>query len=89
MTEHKIIQDRWKGLNTSHHLSRGSKKRLKSRGLRRGKGNLGRFSKGPLSKWKRTGAKTSKKISFKFTCQICKKTKLSSKGIRAKKLEQE
>ncbi|MBL7148107.1 MAG: 50S ribosomal protein L44e [Nanoarchaeota archaeon] len=68
-------------------LKKGSMKRAKKRGLGRGYGNKGKYgSKPAISKWKRTGAKTSKKTNLKYTCTVCKKTSLQKKGIRAKKV---
>jgi ribosomal protein L44E len=68
-------------------LKKGSIHRAKKRGLGVGYGNLGKYgSKPALSKWKRTGAKTSKKINLVLTCQECKKSQIKS-GSRVKKIE--
>ena len=85
-TEHKLTLAKEKGRSATHPLSRGSTKRIRSRGGRRGYGNLGRYSKPAVAKFKRTGAKISKKVVFKYTCSVCKKTILSHAGIRAKKV---
>ena len=84
-TEHKVSQAKKKGRNAAHPMSRGSDNRLRQRGLRRGKGNLGRFSKPP--KPKMTGKKLSKKTDFRYTCKDCNKTQTQRRGVRAKKIE--
>lgn len=83
-TEHKVVQAKQATRSSAHPLSRGSTKRLRKRNERRGFGNLNRYSK--PTKPKRTGAKVSKKIVFKLTCNECKKSSQLSMG-RAKKLE--
>jgi large subunit ribosomal protein L44e len=83
--EHKVAQAKKKGRNATHPISKGSKSRVKARGLRRGAGNLGRYSKPP--KPKMTGKKVSKKTDFRYTCNVCKKTHSQASGIRAKKVE--
>ena len=68
-------------------LKHGSLQRAYKRGRGRGFGNKRKYgSKPPISKWKRTGAKTSKKTNLKYTCQVCKKTTIQKKGVRTKKL---
>ena len=86
-TEHSVKQQSFRGLNKTHTQSKGSKSRVRARGLRRGVGNLGRFSRPAIAKWKMTGSKTSKKSDLRYTCKECKKTHVQKKGIRAKKLE--
>ncbi|MFC1801004.1 50S ribosomal protein L44e [Nanoarchaeota archaeon] len=86
-TEHKTTQQKFKGLNAAHPMSKGSKSRTKKRGSRRGAGNLGRFSRPPIASWKMTGAKSSKKTDFRFECKECKKTHIKGTGTRSKKLE--
>ena len=86
-TEHKVKNQSFRGLNKEHTQSRMSQTRVKKRGLRRGVGNLGRFSKGAMSKWKRYGVKGSKKTDLRYTCEVCKKTSVQAEGIRAKKVE--
>jgi len=85
-TEHKVALAKEKGRSATHPLSHGSTKRIRARGGRRGYGNLGKYSKPAISKFKRTGAKVSKKAVFKYSCSVCKKISLSGKGIRAKKV---
>ena len=68
-------------------LKRGSISRARLRGLGRGKGNLGKWgSKKAVTKFKRK-TKTTKKTNIMFTCQICKKSKYLSKGIRTGKFQ--
>jgi ribosomal protein L44E len=86
-TEHKVTVAKSKGRNKAKPLSAGSTKRVKQRGLRRGHGNLGRYSKPPIKNWKSTGKKMSKKTDFRYECQKCKKMTAQKSGIRAKKLE--
>ncbi len=66
-------------------LRRGSKDRARKRGLARGKGNKGRYSKPALTKWK-SKVKTTKKTNLKYTCSVCKKSSVQKKGIRAGKV---
>jgi len=67
-------------------LKRGSKYRLRKRGLNRGFGNKGKTSRGALSSWKRYGVKSSKKTNFKFECGECKRVSIQKAGIRSKKV---
>jgi len=83
-TEHKIVQAKQTGIRGS--LKRGSISRAKKRGLGRGYGNKGRWgSKPAITKWKRSGVKTSKKIVLKLTCKECNKSRLLNLK-RAKKV---
>jgi len=75
------------GRNKQHPMSKGSRKRMKKRGLDRGFGNKGRTSKGAVSKFKRTGSKQSKKQDLRYKCKVCKKISVQKKGKRAKKTE--
>jgi large subunit ribosomal protein L44e len=83
-TEHKVSQNKTKNPSS---LKKGSKYRARRRGQARGFGNLGRYSKPAISKFKRTGAKTTKKTDLRYECKICKKTHAQKQGIRAKKVE--
>ena len=85
-TEQKI--EFYKSGGKRNSLSRGSIERAKKRGQGRGVGNKGKWgSKPPITQWKRTGAKSSKKSTIKYTCKVCNKSTQQSKGFRAKKLE--
>lgn len=86
-TEHTISIAKSGGRSKKHPMSRGSRKRMRLRGLDRGFGNKGRTSKGAVSKFKRTGAKQSKKQDLRYKCKVCNKISVQKKGKRAKKLE--
>ena len=86
-TEHKITVSKRKTPGSSHPMSYGGKKRARLRGVARGHGNLGRYSKPAISKWKMTGKKASKKTDFRYTCKKCNKAHVQRKGFRAKKVE--
>ncbi|HLC90812.1 MAG TPA: 50S ribosomal protein L44e [Candidatus Nanoarchaeia archaeon] len=83
-TEQKIAQNKKRAASS---LSRGSKYRARLRGVARGIGNLGRYSKPAVTKFKRTGAKGTKKTDLRYTCTVCKKSSNQSFGIRAKRVE--
>ncbi|PIN76678.1 50S ribosomal protein L44e [Candidatus Woesearchaeota archaeon CG10_big_fil_rev_8_21_14_0_10_36_11] len=83
-TDHKIAQNKKR---TASSLSWGSKYRARKRGDARGTGNMGRYSKPAVSKWKRTGAKATKKTDLRYTCTVCKKMSSQRSGIRAKRVE--
>ena len=83
-TEHKVAQTKKKSASS---LSYGSKVRAKKRGKARGKGNRGRYSKPAVTKFKLTGAKTTKKTDIRYSCKVCKKSHTQKKGIRSKKVE--
>lgn len=84
-TEHTVAQAKKKERGS---LKRGSIKRARKRGLGRGYGNLGRYgSRPPISKFKMSGAKTSKKVDWRYKCKICGKSSVQKKGFRAKKVE--
>jgi len=69
-------------------LKKGSIQRARKRGRGQGYGNKGKWgSKPAISKWKRTGAKISKKTNLKYICGECKKTSIQRQGIRTKKVE--
>lgn len=84
--DHKVEIYKSGGKRSS--LAKGSIQRAKRRGLGRGYGNLGKYgSKPAISKFKRTGAKTSKKSTIRYTCKTCNKATQQKQGFRAKKLE--
>lgn len=55
-------------------LTKGSKSRARKRGLSRGIGNKGKYSKPAVSKFKRK-TKTTKKTNIMYTCTECGKSK--------------
>jgi ribosomal protein L44E len=83
-TEHKVAAAKKK---TARSLSQGSKYRVRKSGKARGIGSLGRYSKPAISKFKRTGAKSTKKTDLRYTCGTCKKVSSQPHGIRTKKVE--
>jgi large subunit ribosomal protein L44e len=83
-TEHKITTNKKKSASS---LKRGSKYRAKERGLAKGSGNLGRYSKPAVTKFKSTGKKLTKKTDLRYTCTVCKKIHAQKAGIRAKRVE--
>lgn len=85
-TDQKV--DQYKSAGKRGSLSRGSIARAKKRGLGRGFGNKGKWgSKPAISKFKRTGAKISKKTTLRYLCTVCNKMTQQSQGFRTKKLE--
>ena len=84
-TSHLVSVAKGTGRSKSHPMSRGSNSRMRKRGLRRGFGNQGKYSKPPVAKMKRTGAKASKKVDLRYTCEVCKKKSSVSSPIRMKK----
>lgn len=85
--EHTVVQAKRRARNQTRPLSRGSRRRLKARGLARGHGNTGRFSKPAVGSWKMTGKKVTKKTDLRYRCKKCKKQHVQASGIRAKKVE--
>jgi|TARA_B100001971_G_scaffold132295_1_gene122119 large subunit ribosomal protein L44e len=83
-TEHKIAQSKKKNPGS---LTYGSKVRAKRRGAARGLGNLGRYSKPAITKFKRTGKKPTKKTDLRYECKKCKKAHIQYRGVRAKRVE--
>lgn len=86
-TEHKISQAKRKTPNSVHPMSYGSKKRAKLRGEACGTGNQGRYSKPPITKFKMTGKKVSKKTDLRYECKECRKMHTQKKGVRSKRVE--
>src|SRR3989344_2963370 len=83
-TEHAVSITKKKNPSS---LTYGSKIRARKRGQARGKGNLGRYSKPAISKFKMTGKKSTKKTDLRYECKVCKKIHLQRQGFRAKKIE--
>jgi large subunit ribosomal protein L44e len=83
-TEHKIVV-----VSSGHQrgtLKRGSKQRARLRGRNRGFGSHGKYSKPPVTRWKRK-TKSTKKTNIIFTCAVCKKSHCQKKGIRTSKIQ--
>jgi large subunit ribosomal protein L44e len=83
-TEHKVGVAKKK---TARSLSKGSKYRVRKSGAARGIGSRGKYSRPAISKFKRTGAKSTKKTDLRYTCNTCKKTSVQAYGVRVKKVE--
>ena len=83
-TEQKVSQNKRK---TASSLTKGSKYRARLRGQARGTGGHGKYSKPAVTKFKRTGAKATKKTDLRYTCTVCNKMSSQPYGIRAKKVE--
>ena len=85
-TEHTVALSKEGGRSKAHPMSYGARGRMRRRGRDRGYGNKGKTSRGAMSSWKRYGAKTSKKVTLKFTCKTCKKSHISVRP-RAKRTD--
>ena len=83
-TEQKVTQTKKR---TPSSLSKGSKYRVRKSGSARGVGSHGKYSRPAVTKFKRTGAKGTKKTDLRYTCNVCKKTSSQASGIRSKKVE--
>ena len=83
-TQHRIALSKKK---SPRAMTYGSKIRARRRGLARGIGNKGRYSKPAITKFKMTGKKMSKKIDLRYECSKCKKQHMKRKGFRVKKVE--
>lgn len=84
-TDHKIVTVKGKERGS---LKKGSIQRALKRGRGQGYGNKGRYgSKPAISKFKRTGAKISKKTNIKYHCNTCNKESIQYQGFRTKRLE--
>ncbi|MDP4039085.1 MAG: hypothetical protein Q8P57_00685 [Candidatus Pacearchaeota archaeon] len=84
-TKQKISVAKQRSRSTTHPNSRWSNSRVRMRGLRRGTGNLGRFSKPAIKSWKRK-SKQTKRMTIMYTCSVCKKSKGIKKAIRASRI---
>jgi len=80
-TEQKVKEPS-KGKASS--LKRGGKARIRLRGLWRGIGNKGRYSR--LKNQAKGKRKTTKKTNLMYICTVCKKSKYQKKGKRTGKL---
>ena len=86
-TEMAVTQSKQMGRNKTHPMSRGSKQRMRARGLNRGFGNQGKYSRKAIAAFKMCGKKSSKKTDFRYKCKVCGKSSVQKKGFRVKKLE--
>ena len=83
-TPHKVAQTKKKSPSV---LKKGAKQRMAKRGKCTGIGNLGKLSRGAVTKWKRYGKKATKKTDLRYACNVCKKQHMQKQGFRAKKVE--
>lgn len=84
-SEHKVLVSKKRTPGSARPLGKSAKKRT---GFGKGVGNLGKYgSKPPITKFKMTGKKVSKKSDFRYSCSVCKKSTVQKKGIRSKRVE--
>lgn len=89
-TLQKVKNEKNRGRNKAHPLSKFSTIRLAIKGTTTGTGNRGRISRGAMNSWKRYNVKHSKKTDLRHTCPTCNKTNTSaSSGLRSKKIQVE
>ncbi len=86
-TSHKVKQEKNRGKNKTHTMSRGSRLRIRLRGGDRGFGNKGKISAGAMTKWKRFNKKRTKKTDLRYLCSQCRKTHIQKSGFRAGKMQ--
>ena len=65
-------------------MKRGGKARIRLRGLWRGIGNQGRYSR--MKNQAKDKRKTTKKTNILYTCTVCGKGKYQKKGDRTSKI---
>jgi len=80
-TEQKVKEPS-KGKASS--TKRGGKPRIRLRGLWRGIGNQGRYSR--MKNQQKGKRKTTKKTNLMYTCTVCNKSKYQKKGKRTSKI---
>ena len=85
-TVQTVATAKQKSRSAAHPMSRWSTSRVRSRGLRRGTGNMGRFSKPAIKKWKRK-TKVTRRIGLLYKCKECGKAKGTKKAIRSGRIE--
>jgi large subunit ribosomal protein L44e len=86
-TLQKVKDEKNRGKNKTHTMTKFSKIRQELRGIGIGMGNQGRMARGSMNSWKRFNKKHSKRPDLRFTCQECKKTSVSgNRGVRSKKI---
>ena len=85
-TTHSVDTAKQRARSTAHPLSRGSTYRVMARGLRRGYGNMGRYSKPAVKSWKRK-TKVTRRITVMYKCKTCGKMHGIRKAIRAGRIE--
>ena len=83
-TPHRVTPNKKRNPRT---MTYGSKLRARRRGQARGVGNMGRYSKPAISKFKMTGKKSTKKTDLRYECSECKKMHIQKEGFRSRKIE--
>lgn len=84
--DHKVLESKKHTPGSKHTQSRGSKKRVRARGLNT-VGNNGRLSRRPVGQRVMTGKKQTKKTDLRYECSVCKKHTGQRTGMRIKKVE--
>ncbi|MEI6731492.1 MAG: hypothetical protein WCK90_02305 [archaeon] len=84
-TKQSILTAKQKSRSSAHPMSRFSTARLKSRSVRMGYGNTGRYSKKGPKDWKMK-TKITKKINLLYKCKVCGKMKQIKKAIRSSRI---
>jgi len=85
-TKQIISTAKQKARSATRPLSRGSKARVKLRGLTTGTGNKGKYSKPAVKAWKRK-TKVTRRIGILYKCKVCGKAKGTKKAIRSGRIE--
>jgi large subunit ribosomal protein L44e len=85
-TIHGVGTAKQKSRSATRPMSRGSTKRLISRGLKSGTGGHGKYSKPAVKSWKRK-TKVTRRITLEYKCKECKKVHQIKKAIRAGRIE--
>jgi len=80
-TEQKVKEQ---GSGPKGSMKRGGRKRIELRGLWRGVGNKGKYSR--LKNQAKGKRKTTKKTAIVYVCSVCGKAKTQKKGKRTSKL---
>ena len=80
--EMKVSEAKERGRNRARPNSRFTERRMKKRGVNRGAGNKGKFSKPPISAWRGTGRKRSDKSDLRFECTECGKITVQQNSFR-------
>lgn len=82
-TEHSIFQSKKRERSS---LKKYALARLRKRSAGPvGYGNKGRYSRKAISKFKMSGAKSSKKVDLRFKCKVCNKVGVQNQGFRTKR----
>jgi large subunit ribosomal protein L44e len=83
---HSVDTAKQRSRSSVHPLSRGSTSRVRARGLNRGTGNQGRYSKPAIKSWKRK-SKVTRRLTILYKCKECGKSKGIKKAIRTGRIQ--